>query len=160
MHPLQDLDYLSEGLEGRSQSPVALLFDALLRPDTDFGGNMESVLTWKHQKERAIPHVVLGRNLPGGAWHVSGSWERGEGLWAESARGPGEAPSRKFGLSPSRPLLPSRSCSRASSASSPPAFLRPPQRRPPVPALPTGLGARRGLGQRTPFAPSPLKAPW
>ncbi|XP_047565996.1 oxidative stress-induced growth inhibitor 1 isoform X2 [Lutra lutra] len=69
----QDLDYLSEGLEGRSQSPVALLFDALLRPDTDFGGNMESVLTWKHQKERAIPHVVLGRNLPGGAWHLGGS---------------------------------------------------------------------------------------
>lgn len=68
----QDLDYLSEGLEGRCQSPVALLFDALLRPDTDFGGNTESVLTWKLQKERAIPHVVLGRNLPGGAWHVSG----------------------------------------------------------------------------------------
>uniref|UniRef100_A0A452UKL3 EF-hand domain-containing protein n=1 Tax=Ursus maritimus TaxID=29073 RepID=A0A452UKL3_URSMA len=66
----QDLDYLSEGLEGRCQSPVALLFDALLRPDTDFGGTMESVLTWKHQKERAIPHVVLGRNLPGGAWHI------------------------------------------------------------------------------------------
>ncbi|XP_026932095.1 oxidative stress-induced growth inhibitor 1 [Acinonyx jubatus] len=70
----QDLDYLSEGLEGRCQSPVALLFDALLRPDTDFGGNMESVLTWKHQKERAIPHMVLGRNLPGGAWHsIEGS---------------------------------------------------------------------------------------
>ncbi|KAG8513128.1 Oxidative stress-induced growth inhibitor 1 [Galemys pyrenaicus] len=68
----QDLDYLSEGLEGRCQSPVALLFDALLRPDTDFGGTMESVLTWKLQKEQAIPHVVLGRNLPGGAWHVSG----------------------------------------------------------------------------------------
>ncbi|KAF6078915.1 oxidative stress induced growth inhibitor 1 [Phyllostomus discolor] len=70
----QDLDYLSEGLEGRSQSPVALLFDALLRPDTDFGGDMESVLTWRLQKERAIPHVVLGRNLPGGAWHsIEGS---------------------------------------------------------------------------------------
>ncbi|XP_053465698.1 oxidative stress-induced growth inhibitor 1 isoform X2 [Nycticebus coucang] len=70
----QDLDYLSEGLEGRCQSPMALLFDALLRPDTDFGGDMESVLTWKHQKERAIPHMVLGRNLPGGAWHsIEGS---------------------------------------------------------------------------------------
>ncbi|XP_060041091.1 oxidative stress-induced growth inhibitor 1 isoform X2 [Erinaceus europaeus] len=70
----QNLDYLSEGLEGRSQSPVALLFDALLRPDTDFGGNLESVLIWKHQKERAIPHLVLGRNPPGGAWHsIEGS---------------------------------------------------------------------------------------
>nr|XP_008528975.1 PREDICTED: oxidative stress-induced growth inhibitor 1 [Equus przewalskii] len=75
----QDLNYLSEGLEGRCQSPVALLFDALLRPDTDFGGDMESILTWKHQKERAIPHVVLGRNLPGGAWHVSGGWQGCEG---------------------------------------------------------------------------------
>lgn len=53
---------------------MALLFDTLLRPDTDFGGDMESVLTWKHQKERAIPHVVLGRNPPGGAWHsIEGS---------------------------------------------------------------------------------------
>ncbi|XP_030742431.2 N-terminal EF-hand calcium-binding protein 2 isoform X3 [Echinops telfairi] len=70
----QDLDYLSEGLEGRCESPVALLFDALLRPDTDFGGDMESVLTWKHEKERTVPHVVLGRNLPGGAWHsIDGS---------------------------------------------------------------------------------------
>lgn len=32
---------------------------------------MDSVLSWKQQKERAIPHLVLGRNLPGGAWHVS-----------------------------------------------------------------------------------------
>ncbi|XP_072492270.1 oxidative stress-induced growth inhibitor 1 isoform X2 [Notamacropus eugenii] len=70
----QDLDYLSEGLEGRSQSPVALLFDTLLRPDTDFGGNTESVLAWEHQAERVIPHLVLGRNLPGGAWNsIEGS---------------------------------------------------------------------------------------
>lgn len=71
MPRLQDLEYLSEGLEGRSQSPVALLFDALLRPDTDFGGSIDSVLSWKRQKDRAVPHLVLGRNLPGGAWHVS-----------------------------------------------------------------------------------------
>lgn len=63
---------MSEGLEGRCESPVALLFDALLRPDTDIGANMESVLTWKREKQRAVPHLVLGRNLPGGAWHVSG----------------------------------------------------------------------------------------
>ena len=52
---------------------MALLFDTLLRPDTDFGGSVESILTWRHQKERAIPHLVLGRNPPGGAWHVSGA---------------------------------------------------------------------------------------
>lgn len=73
MLPLQDLEYLSEGLEGRSQSPVAVLFDALLRPDTDFGGTADSVLSWKWQEERAIPHLVLGCSPPGGAWHVSGA---------------------------------------------------------------------------------------
>ncbi|CAI5782082.1 oxidative stress-induced growth inhibitor 1 [Podarcis lilfordi] len=70
----QDIEYLSEGLEGRSSSPVALLFDALMRPDTDFGGTADSVLAWSHQPDRAIPHLVLGKNLPGGAWHsIEGS---------------------------------------------------------------------------------------
>ncbi|KAM5263167.1 oxidative stress-induced growth inhibitor 1 [Ctenodactylus gundi] len=70
----QDLEYLSEGLEGRSQSPVALLFDALLRPDTDIGSSVDSVLTWRRKKERAVPHLVLGRGPPGGAWHsIEGS---------------------------------------------------------------------------------------
>ncbi|XP_066493245.1 oxidative stress-induced growth inhibitor 1 [Tiliqua scincoides] len=70
----QDIEYLTEGLEGRSSSPVALLFDALLRPDTDFGGTADSVLTWCQQPERAVPHLVLGKTLPGGAWHsIEGS---------------------------------------------------------------------------------------
>ncbi|XP_007432305.1 oxidative stress-induced growth inhibitor 1 [Python bivittatus] len=70
----QDIEYLSEGLEGRSSSSVALLFDALLRPDTDFGGTADSVLTWWHESDRAIPHLVLGKTFPGGAWHsIEGS---------------------------------------------------------------------------------------
>uniref|UniRef100_A0A8D0GFN0 Oxidative stress-induced growth inhibitor 1 n=1 Tax=Sphenodon punctatus TaxID=8508 RepID=A0A8D0GFN0_SPHPU len=70
----QNLEYLSEGLEGRSHSPVALLLDVLLRPDTDFSGTEESVLTWWHEAKRVIPHLVLGKNLPGGAWHsIEGS---------------------------------------------------------------------------------------
>ncbi|KAK2545697.1 Osgin1 [Columba livia] len=70
----QDLEYLSEGLEGRSSSPVALLFDTLERPDTDFGGTAESVLTWWHEPDRAIPHLVLGKSAPGGAWQsIEGS---------------------------------------------------------------------------------------
>uniref|UniRef100_A0A8D0DFR9 Oxidative stress-induced growth inhibitor 1 n=2 Tax=Salvator merianae TaxID=96440 RepID=A0A8D0DFR9_SALMN len=79
----QDLEYLSEGLEGRSSSPVALLFDALLRPDTDFGGTEDSVLTWWHQPEKAIPHLVLGKNPPGGAWHsIEGSmFTLSQGNW-------------------------------------------------------------------------------
>ncbi|KAB0406821.1 hypothetical protein E2I00_012395, partial [Balaenoptera physalus] len=60
----KDLDYLSEGLEGRCQSPVALLFDALLRPDTDFGGNVDQgdwmglpdlqVKDWMCRKRRGL----------------------------------------------------------------------------------------------------------
>ncbi|XP_053304843.1 oxidative stress-induced growth inhibitor 1 [Spea bombifrons] len=67
---LQDLEYLSEGLEGRSHSPAALLFDSLLRPDTDFEGDVDSVLTWKLEPQNAITHVVLGRDPPGGAWNA------------------------------------------------------------------------------------------
>nr|XP_056718592.1 oxidative stress-induced growth inhibitor 1 [Euleptes europaea] len=81
----QDIKYLSEGLEGRSSSPVALLFDALLRPDTDFGGSADSVLTWWHQPDKAVPHLVLGKNLPGGAWHsIEGSmFTLSRGDWME-----------------------------------------------------------------------------
>uniref|UniRef100_A0A8C5PEU7 Oxidative stress-induced growth inhibitor 1 n=1 Tax=Leptobrachium leishanense TaxID=445787 RepID=A0A8C5PEU7_9ANUR len=67
---LQDLEYLSEGLEGRSNSPAALLFDTLLRPNTDFVGDVDSVLSWELEPERAITHLVLGRDPPGGAWNV------------------------------------------------------------------------------------------
>ncbi|XP_063293422.1 oxidative stress-induced growth inhibitor 1 [Pelobates fuscus] len=67
---LQDLEYLSEGLEGRSSSPASLLFDTLLRPETDFLGDVDSVLTWKLEPEKAIAHLVLGRDPPGGAWNA------------------------------------------------------------------------------------------
>lgn len=66
----QDLEYLSEGLEGRSSNPVALLFDTLLHPEADFRFDYPSVLQWKLEKHNGIPHVVLGKGLPGGAWHM------------------------------------------------------------------------------------------
>ncbi|XP_068117917.1 oxidative stress-induced growth inhibitor 1 [Hyperolius riggenbachi] len=66
----QDLEYLSEGLEGRSNSPAALLFDTLLKPDTDFLGDVKSVLKWMLEPERAVPHLVLGKGPPGGAWNA------------------------------------------------------------------------------------------
>lgn len=69
----QDLEYLCEGLEGRSSNPVAVLFDSLLLPDSDFGLDRTSPLVWRYEPERAIPHLVLGKGPPGGAWHVS-SW--------------------------------------------------------------------------------------
>lgn len=68
---LQDLEYLSEGLEGRSRNPVAVLFDTLLHPNADFGYEFPPVLQWKRDKQQHIPHLVLGRATPGGAWHVS-----------------------------------------------------------------------------------------
>uniref|UniRef100_A0A3B3ZGR7 Oxidative stress-induced growth inhibitor 1 n=1 Tax=Periophthalmus magnuspinnatus TaxID=409849 RepID=A0A3B3ZGR7_9GOBI len=66
----QDLEYLCEGLEGRSSNPVAVLFDSLLLPDSDFGLEHSSPLIWRYEPERAIPHLVLGRGPPGGAWHA------------------------------------------------------------------------------------------
>lgn len=67
---LQDLEYLCEGLEGRSSNPVAVLFDSLLLPDSDFGLEHTSPLEWRYEPERAVPHLVLGKGPPGGAWHV------------------------------------------------------------------------------------------
>ncbi|KAG9478710.1 oxidative stress-induced growth inhibitor 2 [Eleutherodactylus coqui] len=67
--PEQDLEYLAEGLEGRSSNPVAVLFDTLLHPNADFGYDYPSVLQWKLEQEHYIPHIVLGKGPPGGAWH-------------------------------------------------------------------------------------------
>ncbi|XP_034440450.1 oxidative stress induced growth inhibitor 1 [Hippoglossus hippoglossus] len=66
----QDLEYLCEGLEGRSTNPMAVLFDSLLLPDSDFGLDYTSPLEWRFEPERAIPHLVLGKGPPGGAWHA------------------------------------------------------------------------------------------
>lgn len=66
----QDLEYLSEGLEGRSPNPVALLFDALTHPDADLGIDTGSLLEWRHDPSRHIPHVVLGKGPVGGAWQM------------------------------------------------------------------------------------------
>lgn len=65
----QDLEYLSEGLEGRSFNPVALLFDQLLRPNADLGKDQGSCLKWHHNENRAVKHLVLGSGPPGGSWH-------------------------------------------------------------------------------------------
>ncbi|XP_061458731.1 oxidative stress-induced growth inhibitor 2 isoform X2 [Rhineura floridana] len=65
----QELEFLAEGLEGRSSNPVAVLFDTLLHPDADFGFNYPPVLDWKLEPHHYIPHMVLGKGPPGGAWH-------------------------------------------------------------------------------------------
>uniref|UniRef100_UPI00398EE07A oxidative stress-induced growth inhibitor 1-like isoform X1 n=2 Tax=Pristiophorus japonicus TaxID=55135 RepID=UPI00398EE07A len=70
----QDLEFLSEGLEGRSHNPMAVLFDSLLHPDADLGVSMDSMLSWKLESGHYIPHLVLGKGPLGGAWHsIEGS---------------------------------------------------------------------------------------
>ncbi|KAF4083599.1 hypothetical protein AMELA_G00143800 [Ameiurus melas] len=66
----QDLEYLCEGLEGRSSNPLAVLFDSLLLPDSDVGLDCASPLLWRYEPERAMNHLVLGKGPPGGAWHA------------------------------------------------------------------------------------------
>jgi len=62
---------LSDGLEGRTSNPVALLFDALSNPHADVGARLASLLRWEFHPEREIPHVVLGRYDEGGIWQVN-----------------------------------------------------------------------------------------
>ncbi|CAD0205267.1 unnamed protein product [Chrysodeixis includens] len=65
-----DLMELAEGLEGRSQNPIPLLMDNLLRPCADLGIQADSLIEWKYDVEKQIDHIVLGRGPPGGAWHT------------------------------------------------------------------------------------------
>lgn len=68
MYLLQDLESLGEGLEGRSGNPVALLFDTLLRPNTDIDDTHPSSIRWEYQPSKAVRHIVVGRGKPGGFW--------------------------------------------------------------------------------------------
>ncbi|XP_041970369.1 oxidative stress-induced growth inhibitor 1-like [Aricia agestis] len=65
-----DLIELAEGLEGRSQNPIPLLFDNLLRPGADVGLQQESLIEWRYDVDKQIDHVVLGKGPPGGAWQT------------------------------------------------------------------------------------------
>lgn len=69
----QDLAFLSEGLEGRSNYPVALLLDALQKPEADLGLEKPSLLEWRSVPQGRVDHVVLGRGRPGGVWQSLGS---------------------------------------------------------------------------------------
>lgn len=66
----QDLQYLSEGLEGRSKNPVALLFDTLFHPNADLGEDNLSTLRWTKDESAACSHIVIGTEQPGGQWHI------------------------------------------------------------------------------------------
>ena len=68
---VKDLEFLSDGLEGRTQNPIALLFDYLNNPGSDLGYNLESCLEWVYDENKSIDHLVIGKTPPGGAWNVS-----------------------------------------------------------------------------------------
>jgi hypothetical protein len=64
------LEFLSDGLEGRSNNPVAILYDLLKQPDSDLGLDKPTCLTWKYDPLNEIDHVVIGKSAgPGGAWN-------------------------------------------------------------------------------------------
>jgi len=94
----QDLSFLSEGLEGRSSNPIAVLFDALTSPDADLGANLPSCVDFHRLPQNAIPHAVFGKGAPGGSWNTiesslltvsAGSWMELPGTdfnaWREKA---------------------------------------------------------------------------
>jgi len=66
----QDMTFLSDGLEGRSNNPVSLLFDTLQKPEADLGLQLPSLLDWRLNKGDSVDHVVLGRGRPGGVWQT------------------------------------------------------------------------------------------
>lgn len=59
---------MSDGLNGRSSNPVAVLFDQLHHPNADLGLDMESCLSWRFDNSNTIQHLVLGRYSAGGSW--------------------------------------------------------------------------------------------
>lgn len=66
----QDLRFLSQGLEGRSNNPVSLLMDTLNHPCADLGLELPSLLDWHGHPECQVDHIVLGKGLPGGSWQA------------------------------------------------------------------------------------------
>eukprot|EP00126_Sphaerothecum_destruens_P012172 Sdes_comp20984_c0_seq1m19433 len=73
IHPIpvcffQDLDELSQGLQGRSLNPSAVLFDQLFHPNVDIDPSQPTRLCWIPSQPHSLPHLVVGKGSPGGAW--------------------------------------------------------------------------------------------
>jgi hypothetical protein len=64
------LPKLANGLKGRSNYPLALLFDALQHPGVDQGmRGMPSCLELQHDAASSVRHVMIDPAPPGGSWH-------------------------------------------------------------------------------------------
>ncbi|XP_054276279.1 oxidative stress-induced growth inhibitor 1-like [Macrosteles quadrilineatus] len=66
----QDLEFLSQGLEGRSTNPVSVLMDHLTHPAADLGLDTPPLVEWRPHPDSAVDHIVLGKGPPGGAWQA------------------------------------------------------------------------------------------
>ena len=66
----QDLEFLSDGLEGRSSNPIALLYDKLKHPNGDLDMDSPTCLNWIYDPLKEIDHICIGKaGGPGGAWN-------------------------------------------------------------------------------------------
>lgn len=63
------MEFLSDGLEGRSRNPVSLLIDHLMHPDADLGAHLQSKIKWRHDPSSSLDHLCLGRGGIGGVWN-------------------------------------------------------------------------------------------
>lgn len=66
---MKDLEFLSDGLEGRSRNPVSLLIDNLVHPDADLGARLQSKIKWRHEPNMLVDHLCIGRGEIGGVWN-------------------------------------------------------------------------------------------
>ena len=66
--PIQpgDVPRLSSGLRGRSNNPLALLFDALQHPGCDSGWQAPPCLELRKDRASALTHLLVDPALPGG----------------------------------------------------------------------------------------------
>lgn len=63
------MEFLSDGLEGRSRNPVSLLIDHLMHPDADLGAHLQSKMKWRYDPSTSLDHLCLGRGGIGGVWN-------------------------------------------------------------------------------------------
>ena len=74
--------------------PINVLFDTLIRPLADTNpGQYRSCVTWRHEPEKSVAHLVLGNtSSAGGQWAdnpIAGSWDIGALSYAEMLSLPG-----------------------------------------------------------------------
>lgn len=73
------------GMSARAGNPVGRFFDAVHHPVADHGGRHARCMELRRHPERAIRHLVLGRDEPGGSWHhmPAGMRTLSRGYWME-----------------------------------------------------------------------------